>query len=156
MCEGPHVDSTTEIPRDAFKLDSIAGAYWRGDEKNKMMTRIYGLAFATKEELDEYVERRKLALERDHRKLGRELDLFHIEDEIGKGLLLWLPNGTVLRDEVEKLAKEVEFRSATSGSPRRTSRIRSSTSAAVTSRTTRTACSRRCDSRRSGREESST
>jgi len=110
MCEGPHVGSTPEIPADAFKLDSIAGAYWRGDERNPMLTRIYGLAFRTKEELDDYIERRRLAQERDHRKLGRELDLFHIEDEIGKGLVLWLPYGTVLRDEVEKLAKEAEFR----------------------------------------------
>jgi len=110
MCEGPHVRSTDEIPSDAFKLDSIAGAYWRGDEKNKMLTRIYGLAFLTKEKLADYIERRKLAMERDHRKLGRELDLFHIDDEVGKGLPLWLPNGTVLRDEIEKLAKEVEFR----------------------------------------------
>jgi threonyl-tRNA synthetase len=110
MCEGPHVGSTEEIPADAFKLDSIAGAYWRGDEKNKMLTRIYGLSFLTKEELEDYVARRKLAIERDHRKLGRELDIFHIDDEVGKGLPLWLPNGTVLRDEIEKLAKETEFR----------------------------------------------
>jgi threonyl-tRNA synthetase len=110
MCEGPHVGTTAEIPRDAFKLDSIAGAYWRGDEKNKMLTRIYGLAFATKDDLEGFVERRRIAMERDHRKLGRELDLFHIEEEIGKGMVLWLPNGTVLRDEVEKLAKEAEFR----------------------------------------------
>ena len=84
MCEGPHVGSTEEIPADAFKLDSIAGAYWRGDEKNKMLTRIYGLSFLTKEELEDYVARRKLAIERDHRKLGRELDIFHIDDEVGK------------------------------------------------------------------------
>jgi threonyl-tRNA synthetase len=110
MCEGPHVANSSEIPLDAFKLDSIAGAYWRGDEKNKMLTRIYGLAFATKEELDAFIERRKIALERDHRKLGRELDLFHIEELIGKGLILWLPNGTVIRDEIEKLVREAEFR----------------------------------------------
>ncbi len=110
MCEGPHVETTAEIPSDAFRLDSIAGAYWRGDEKNKMLTRVYGLAFATKEELTDFVARRKLAQERDHRKLGRDLDIFHIEDEIGKGLVLWLPNGAVLRDEIEKLAKETEFR----------------------------------------------
>jgi threonyl-tRNA synthetase len=110
MCEGPHVANTKEVPRGAFRLDSIAGAYWRGDEKNKMLTRIYGLAFLKPEELEDFTERRKLAQERDHRKLGRELDLFHIEDEIGKGLPLWLPNGTVLRDEIEKLAREIEFR----------------------------------------------
>ena len=110
VCEGPHVARAAEIPIDAFRLDSIAGAYWRGDEKNKMLTRIYGLAFETKEELDSFIERRRIAQEHDHRKLGRELDLFHIEDEIGKGLPLWLPNGTVVRDEIEKLAKEFEFR----------------------------------------------
>lgn len=110
MCEGPHVETTAEIPADAFKLDSIAGAYWRGSEKNKMLTRVYGLAFATKEELDDYLERRRLAQERDHKKLGRELDLFLVDDEIGKGLILWMPKGTVLRDEVEALAKDFEFR----------------------------------------------
>ncbi len=110
MCEGPHVADTSEIPATAFQLDSVAGAYWKGDEHNRMLTRIYGLAFLTKEELVEFVERRKRAMERDHRKLGRELDLFHIEDEVGKGLPLWLPHGTVLRDEIEKLAKEYEFR----------------------------------------------
>lgn len=110
MCEGPHVPDTGEIPADAFRIDSIAGAYWRGDEKNKMLTRIYGLAFATKDELDAFIERRKLAMERDHRKLGHQLDIFHIEDQVGKGLPLWLPNGTVIRDEIEKLAVEAEFR----------------------------------------------
>ncbi|MDM7914603.1 MAG: threonine--tRNA ligase [Candidatus Eisenbacteria bacterium] len=110
MCEGPHVADTSQIPADAFRLDSIAGAYWRGDEKNPMLTRIYGLAFRTKEELEAFIERRRIAMERDHRKLGRELDIFDIDEEVGKGLILWLPNGTVLRDEVEKLAKEAEFR----------------------------------------------
>ncbi len=110
MCEGPHLEHTGEIPADAFKLDSIAGAYWKGSEKNPMLTRIYGLAFPTRTELEEYLANRKLALERDHKKLGRELDLFHIEDEIGKGLVLWLPKGTVLRDEIEALMKETEFR----------------------------------------------
>lgn len=110
MCEGPHVADTKEIPATAFKLDSVAGAYWRGDEKNKMLTRIYGLAFFTKDELNDFIERRKIAMERDHRKLGRELDIFHIDDDIGKGLALWLPNGTVIRDEIETLAMEYEFR----------------------------------------------
>ena len=151
MCEGPHVRGSAGDPADAFKLDSIAGAYWRGDEKNKMLTRIYGLAFATKEELEDYIERRKIAQERDHRKLGRELDLFHIEEEIGKGLVLWLPNGTVLRDEIEKLAEGggVPLR-LSCASRRRTSRTRSSTSGAATCPTTRRACSRRCVSRRTG------
>ena len=110
MCEGPHCETTGDLPQDAFKLDSVAGAYWKGSEKNPMLTRIYGLAFQKRPELDAYLAMRKLALERDHKKLGRELDLFHIEDEIGKGLVLWLPKGTVLRDAVEDLMKETEFR----------------------------------------------
>jgi threonyl-tRNA synthetase len=110
MCEGPHVQTTKEIPRDAFKVRSVAGAYWRGDSRNVMMTRIYLWAFRSKEELDEYVRRYHEALERDHKKLGRELGLYHIDNEIGKGLPLWLPNGTVLRDELEKLARELEFK----------------------------------------------
>jgi threonyl-tRNA synthetase len=110
MCEGPHVENTGEIPVKAFKLDRLAGAYWRGDEKNKMLTRIYGLAFATEAELADYLARRKLAAERDHRKLGKDLDLFEIDDMIGKGLPLWLPKGTVVREEIERYAKEIEFR----------------------------------------------
>jgi len=110
MCEGPHVAGTKEIPKDAFELDIIAGAYWRGDEKNIQMSRIYGLAFASKEELDLYKKKRALAMERDHRKLGRELAIFTIADEVGKGLPLWLPNGGALRHELEKLAYEAEFR----------------------------------------------
>jgi len=110
MCEGPHVDTTKEIPRDAFKLRSIAGAYWRGDSRNVMMTRIYAWAFASKEELDDHVRRYQEALERDHKKLGRELGIFAFDNDIGKGLPLWLPNGTVLREELEKLAKELEFK----------------------------------------------
>lgn len=110
MCEGPHVGNTREIPADAFKVRSISGAYWRGDSKNQMMTRIYAWAFATKEELDARVQAYQLALERDHKKLGRDLDLFVIDDEIGKGLPLWLPNGTVVRNELEKLMNELEFK----------------------------------------------
>jgi threonyl-tRNA synthetase len=110
MCEGPHVDQTRQLAKAGFKLRSIAGAYWRGDSDNVMMTRIYAWAFKTREELDAKVKQHKLALERDHKKLGRELDLFFIDDEIGKGLPLWMPNGTVLRDELEKLAKELEFK----------------------------------------------
>jgi threonyl-tRNA synthetase len=110
MCEGPHVHTTKEIPRDAFKLKSVAGAYWRGNSDNVMMTRIYAWAFADKAELDDYVARYEQALARDHKKLGRELGIYHIDNDIGKGLPLWLPAGTVLRDEIEKLAKELEFR----------------------------------------------
>lgn len=110
MCEGPHLETTKEVPKGSFKLDRIAGAYWRGSEKNKMLTRIYGLSFSSAEELKNYLERRTLALERDHRKLNKEQEYFVIEEEVGKGLPLWLPNGTVLREELEKLAREVEFR----------------------------------------------
>lgn len=109
MCEGPHVHTTREIPRDCFKLRSVAGAYWRGDSRNVMMTRIYAWAFRNKEELDAHVAAYHDALARDHKKLGRELDLYHIDNVIGKGLPLWLPNGTVVRDEIEKLARELEF-----------------------------------------------
>ncbi len=109
MCEGPHVENTREIPRDCFKLRNVAGAYWRGDSDRVMMTRIYAWAFETKSELDEAVKRFELAQERDHKKLGAELGLFRIDPEVGRGLPLWLPNGTVLRDELEKLARELEF-----------------------------------------------
>lgn len=106
LCRGPHIDSTKET--GAFKLTKIAGAYWRGSEKNKMLQRIYGLAFNTKEELDNYLAVLVEAEKRDHRKLGRDLEIFTFSDEIGAGLPIWLPNGTVLRDELEKLAKEKE------------------------------------------------
>ena len=110
MCEGPHVHTTKEIPRDAFKIRSVAGAYWRGNSDNVMMTRIYAWAFLDKETLDTYVEAYELALARDHKKLGRELGIYAIDNDIGKGLPLWLPNGTIIRDELENLAKELEFK----------------------------------------------
>jgi len=110
MCEGPHVETTKEIPRDAFKVRSVAGAYWRGDSNNVMMTRIYAWAFADKDTLDSYVSRWEEAQARDHKKLGRELGIYAIDNDIGKGLPLWLPNGTVIRDELEALAKELEFK----------------------------------------------
>lgn len=110
MCEGPHVRRAGEIPADAFKIRNIAGAYWRGDSRNIMMTRIYVWAFESKEELDAHIDAYQKGLERDHRKLGKDLDIFAIDDEIGKGLPLWLPNGTVIRDELEKLMRELEFR----------------------------------------------
>jgi len=109
MCEGPHVDTTKEIPRDAFKVRSVAGAYWRGDSNNIMMTRLYAWAFADKQELDKHVAQFEEAQARDHKKLGRELGIYTIDNEIGKGLPLWLPNGTIIRDELETLAKELEF-----------------------------------------------
>lgn len=110
MCEGPHLETTGEVPKACFKLDRISGSYWRGDEKNAMLTRIYGLAFERKADLKDYIERRKLAMERDHRKLGEELDLFFMDQEVGVGLPMWMPNGAVLRDELEKWAQEEEFK----------------------------------------------
>ena len=110
MCEGPHLETTGKVPKACFKLDRISGSYWRGDENNPMLTRIYGLAFESKAELKDYIERRKLAMERDHRKLGEELDLFFMDQEVGVGLPMWMPNGAILRDELEKWAKEEEFK----------------------------------------------
>lgn len=110
MCEGPHVETTKAIPRDAFKLRNVAGAYWRGNSDNVMMTRIYAWAFLDKESLDTHVQAYEDAQARDHKKLGKELSIFHIDNDIGRGLPLWLPNGTVIRDELENLAKELEFK----------------------------------------------
>ncbi|MBW7877524.1 MAG: threonine--tRNA ligase [Candidatus Cloacimonetes bacterium] len=109
LCEGPHVAQSSQIKDNCFVLDSIAGSYWRGDSSKQVLTRIYGLAFANREQLDQFLTERKLAQERDHRKLGKELEIFHMDDEIGQGLPLWLPNGTVLREELETYAKEIEF-----------------------------------------------
>ncbi len=109
LCEGPHVDSTRDIPKNCFSLDSLAGAYWKGSEENNMMQRVYGLAFETGDELKEFKEKRRLAMERDHRKLNSKQHYYAISEEVGKGLPLWLPNGTVIREELEKLAKEKEF-----------------------------------------------
>ncbi len=110
MCEGPHVENTAQLPKGAFKIRSLAGAYWRGDSRNVQMTRIYAWAFETKEDLEAHVKAHKLAQERDHKKLGNSLDLYVIDEAVGKGLPLWMPNGTVLREELEKLAKELEFK----------------------------------------------
>lgn len=96
LCRGPHVQNTSEI--GAFKLIRVAGAYWRGDENRNMLTRIYGVAFDTKEELDDYLKRQEEAKARDHRKLGRELDLFCYSNLVGSGLPLFTPRGTILRD----------------------------------------------------------
>ncbi|GAB4568082.1 MAG: threonine--tRNA ligase [Haliangiales bacterium] len=109
MCDGPHVDNTKAIPTNAFKLHSIAGAYWRGDERNQMLTRVYGWAFEDRKTLRKYEEARAQALERDHRKLGAELDLYVIDENVGPGLPLWLPNGAVICDQLQKLAEEFEF-----------------------------------------------
>lgn len=109
LCKGPHVESTGKLPQDGFKIHSIAGAYWRGDEKNPMLTRIYAWAFETKDELKAHQRAVEEAKQRDHRLLGAKLDIFHIADEVGKGLPLWLPNGAAIRHELEKLAYEFEF-----------------------------------------------
>jgi len=108
LCRGPHVATTKEIKQDAFKLMSIAGAYWRGDEKNKMLQRVYGTAWESKKELEDYLHQLEEAKKRDHRKLGKELEIFIFDDEVGPGLPLWLPNGGILIEELEKLAKEME------------------------------------------------
>jgi len=97
LCEGPHVENTSELINIGFKLDKIAGAYWKGSEKNAMLQRIYGLAFETEKELKVFLENREEAEKRNHRKLGTELDLFLLNDEIGGGLPVWLPKGTTLR-----------------------------------------------------------
>jgi threonyl-tRNA synthetase len=110
MCEGPHVERTGQLPANAFKIRSLAGAYWRGDSRNAQMTRLYAYAYADKKALDARIKEAELAKERDHKKLGAELDIYVIDQEIGPGLALWLPNGTVVRDELEKLAKELEFK----------------------------------------------
>jgi len=110
LCRGPHVGNTGDLPADGFRLDRIAGAYWLGNEKNKMLTRIYALAFRNRVELDEFIRRRQMAEQFDHKKLGKELEIYHQEDIIGKGLILWLPNGTIIRDSIEEYAKEMEFR----------------------------------------------
>lgn len=102
LCRGGHVENTSEIEEGSFALDKIAGAYWRGDEKNKMLVRIYGLAFDTKVELDTFIDNREEAKKRDHRKLGKELKLFTISDLVGSGLPLFQPKGAVLRQEIEK------------------------------------------------------
>ncbi len=101
LCRGPHLESTGEIRFDAFKLTKISGAYWRGDEKNKMLQRIYGVAFESKAELKEYLRVMAEAEKRDHRKLGKELDLFHIDELVGLGLPLWHPKGAILWRVIE-------------------------------------------------------
>ena len=106
LCRGPHIPATGAIK--AIKLMSIAGAYWKGDEKNKMLTRVYGVTFPNQKELDEYLQLLEEAKKRDHRKLGKELSIFTMDDDVGPGLPLWLPNGTIIIEELERLAKETE------------------------------------------------
>jgi threonyl-tRNA synthetase len=110
LCRGPHVESTRQINPSAIKLMSIAGAYWRGDENNKMLTRIYGTAWEKPDDLKQYLQMLEEAKKRDHRKLGKDLEIFIFDDEIGPGLPLWLPNGGILIEEIEKLVKETELK----------------------------------------------
>ena len=106
LCRGPHIPNTGFIK--AVKLTNIAGAYWKGDERNKQLTRIYGITFPSQKGLDEYLLMLEEAKKRDHRKLGKELSIFAMDDDVGPGLPLWLPNGTIIIEELEKLAKQTE------------------------------------------------
>ena len=106
LCRGPHIPNTGFIK--AIKLTNIAGAYWKGDVNNKQLTRIYGITFPNQKELDEYLLLLEEAKKRDHRKLGKELGIFTMDDDVGQGLIMWMPNGTIIIEELEKLAKETE------------------------------------------------
>lgn len=110
LCRGPHVEATNQIPVDGFQLMTVAGAYWRGNEANPMLQRIYGAAWRNKKELNEHLQMLEEAKKRDHRKLGKELEIFTFDEEVGPGLPLWLPNGAVIIEELEKLAKEMELK----------------------------------------------
>ena len=105
LCRGPHVENTSQINPDAIKLLHVAGAYWRGDEKRPMLQRIYGTAWETKKELENYLWKLEEAKKRDHRKLGRDLDLFSINSDVGPGLILWHPNGAMVRHLTEEYCK---------------------------------------------------
>jgi threonyl-tRNA synthetase len=106
LCRGPHLESSGKIKVGSFKLDKVAGAYWRGDEKNKMLTRIYGLAFDSAEDLRDYLEKMEEAKKRDHKKLGKELDLFSISEKVGPGLILWHPKLAKVREVVESFWRQ--------------------------------------------------
>ncbi|HEB65110.1 MAG TPA: threonine--tRNA ligase [Chloroflexi bacterium] len=110
LCRGPHVEHTGQLNPSAIKLMNVAGAYWRGDEHNPMLQRIYGTAWETKEQLKEYLHMLEEAKKRDHRKLGKQLQIFTFDEEVGPGLPLWLPNGGIIIEELEKLAKEMEYK----------------------------------------------
>jgi threonyl-tRNA synthetase len=109
LCRGPHVASTKEINPKAIKLMQVSGAYWRGDEKRPMLQRIYGTAWQSPKDLEQHLWRLEEAKKRDHRKLGKELEIFTFDEEVGPGLPLWLPRGGAMIEELEKLAKEMEF-----------------------------------------------
>ncbi|MFC1878345.1 threonine--tRNA ligase [Chloroflexota bacterium] len=106
LCRGPHVDNTRQINPDAIKLLNVAGAYWRGDEKNTMLQRVYGTAWASADQLEKYLWRLEEARKRDHRRLGRELDLFSVSDEVGSGLILWHPKGGMVRKLAEDYCRD--------------------------------------------------
>jgi threonyl-tRNA synthetase len=106
LCRGPHIPNTSAIK--AIKITNIAGAFWKGDEKNKMLTRVYGVTFPNQKELDDYLLLLEEAKKRDHRKLGKELGIYTMDDDVGPGLPLWMPNGTIIIEELERLAKETE------------------------------------------------
>ncbi len=108
LCHGGHVKNTKDLPLDAFELTRVAGAYWRGSEKNKMLTRVYGIAFDTKKELDEYLKRQEEAQKRDHKKLGKELGLFTFSQLVGPGLPLFTPKGTVIWNELQKFTEALK------------------------------------------------
>ncbi len=108
LCRGPHLEHTGQIPPDAFKLMNVAGAYWRGDEHNPMLQRVYGTVWQNKKDLAAHLTMLEEAKKRDHRKLGKDLEIFVFDEEVGPGLPLWLPRGGVLIEELERLAKEVE------------------------------------------------
>jgi len=110
LCRGPHLEHTGQIPPDAFKLMSVAGAYWRGDSNRPMLQRIYGTAWNSKEELDAYLHRLEEAKRRDHRRIGKELGLFYFSDDIGPGLPLFTPKGEMLRHLMESYVREVQTR----------------------------------------------
>ncbi|BCR21314.1 threonine--tRNA ligase [Borrelia miyamotoi] len=110
LCKGPHVDSMSKIDPKAFKLTNVSGAYWRGNEKNKMLTRIYGTLWNNEKELKEYLRLKEEIKKRDHRKLGRELDLFSVHEEIGPGLIFFHPNGARIRALIENFWREEHFR----------------------------------------------
>jgi len=108
LCRGGHVENTKDIPVDAFKLTNLAGAYWRGDEKREQLTRVYVAAFGSKKDLDAYLLQQEEAKKRDHRKIGKEMDLFAFSEKVGPGLPLWTPRGTIIVDAIETLGKEME------------------------------------------------
>ena len=110
MCAGGHVENAKDINSDAFKLTRIAGAHWRGDNKNKMLTRIYGFAFETKKDLNDYIEAQEEEKKRKHKKLGKELDLFTLSETVGKGLPLWTHKGAAIRRELERFIIDEEIR----------------------------------------------